>query len=140
MSWGNDCNEDGCTYDIVDTNLSLCRASGLSCEIVEQNGRADAINTAIQRPSRFVDQGAQIQLRAVENIVQSCDLETCEYRYPPPVNVTLTGVSRGACAIFTGLSGDCSGTAACTIRMDRWRIVTGNFRPSNSCGGVPDAR
>jgi hypothetical protein len=185
---------------LVGTNLSECAANALTCAIVEQNGPTDAINTLVQRPSRFVDQDTTIRLRAVENIDQNtsfmawegecfgqgadcthtvrrpivmaarfrreyrltvranratdstnsritvsnpagnCDLETCEYRYPSPVNVTLTGVSRGACGIFTGLSGDCSGTAACTIRMDRRRIVTGNFRPSNSCGGVPDAR
>jgi PKD repeat protein len=50
----------------------------------------------------------------------------CQAGFDPGTAVTLTA-SPDAGSIFTGWSGDCSGTGACQITMNQARSVTANF-------------
>ena len=56
----------------------------------------------------------------------SCPGSNCMQSYAPGTMVTLAA-SPDASASFTGWSGDCTGTSACTVTMDQARNVTATF-------------
>lgn len=55
----------------------------------------------------------------------------CSARYPAATIVTLTAVPDSGQS-FAGWAGDCSGTASCTLTMDRAHAVTAVFQASGS--------
>lgn len=56
----------------------------------------------------------------------ACPGSNCMQSYAPGTMVTLTA-SPDASASFTGWSGDCTGTAGCTVTMDQARNVSATF-------------
>jgi PKD repeat protein len=54
---------------------------------------------------------------------------TCQTTFGPGTVVTLTA-SPDAGSIFTGWSGDCTGTVACQVTMNQVHPVTANFGPN----------
>jgi Divergent InlB B-repeat domain len=62
---------------------------------------------------------------------------TCSAAYAPGTDVTLTASPAGG-SVFGGWSGDCSGSASCTVSMTQARAVTATFTAQASqLGTVP---
>ena len=57
---------------------------------------------------------------------------TCSASFPVETMVTLTATAAAG-SIFTGWTGDCSGTGTCTVTMDQARAVTATFVPVGTC-------
>jgi uncharacterized repeat protein (TIGR02543 family) len=56
----------------------------------------------------------------------NCPAESCAAAYKTPDVVTLTA-TPGAGHIFTGWTGDCTGTGTCTVTMDAGHTVAAHF-------------
>jgi PKD repeat protein len=54
---------------------------------------------------------------------------TCQASFDPGAAVTLTA-APDAGSVFTGWSGDCTGTGACQVTLDQARAVTAAFTPT----------
>jgi hypothetical protein len=56
----------------------------------------------------------------------TCSGNVCSGRYSPGTTVSLTA-TPSAGALFTGWSGDCAGSGACGLALDRDRVVAAEF-------------
>ena len=57
----------------------------------------------------------------------NCPSSACTQSYLPATTLTLTAVADGI-HVFNGWSGDCSGTGACVLSMNRSRSVSATFQ------------
>lgn len=60
----------------------------------------------------------------------SCASGTCTQAYQAGTSVTLHAAAASAASSFAGWSGDCAGTADCTVQMSAARAVTATFVPT----------
>jgi chitodextrinase len=63
---------------------------------------------------------------------------SCEARFNAGAEVTLSA-TPDASSVFTGWSGDCSGTASCQVTLDQTRSVTATFAEKPPANAAPTA-
>lgn len=69
----------------------------------------------------------------------NCPRRTCSASYPNQTVVTLTPIS-GKGWTFSGWSGSCTGTGACSLALTETKTVNANFTKGSQSGSVKDSR
>jgi hypothetical protein len=153
---GIDCGAD-CTETFpVDTDVTLTASAGANSVFTGWSGDCSGTSSTcmltmdsaktvtatfdlIQRSLAVTKSGTGMGTVTSSPAGINCGVD-CSEAYPHGTAVTLTA-SAGANSVFTGWSGDCSGTSStCMLSMDSAKTVTARFDPTASPSPAPQPK
>lgn len=132
------------TNAFVDNTTSPGMPYSYTVKARDANGNVSAWSAPLQFTTAQVMAQLEVFVSGSGSVVSTpnginCPRRSCSAGYPNQTVVTLTP-KPGNGWIFSGWSGSCTGTAACSLALTGNRTVNANFTKGSPSGSVKDSR
>ena len=132
------------TNAFVDTTTSPGMTYHYTVKARDANGNVSAWSAPLQFTTSQVLAQLNVSVSGNGTVVSTpnninCPKQSCSASYPNQTVVTLTPIAGNGWT-FSGWSGSCTGTAACSVTLTGNRTVNANFTKDTQARSVKDSR